>query len=226
MTSLYIFPFRINSKKSKYQFEASSPTDDDEIKRLLEQFLSDGVLPSVSELFLVAALLSRGEKSGKFKAAQRAMQLWDESFYARESRLDLYVRTAFSRNKAAEKERESQIPKSYPASLDEVLRLLMPHKKRSEDRMKIYRDYIRDSLRVSNYMEQGNWSGKPFESTPIPTDDEIGKIIAKKKAEGFSESWYATTREFFLRWFSDYEAKKLSSRAKKAATAKWKIKNA
>jgi len=92
--------------------------------------------------------------------------------------------------------------------------------------MKIYRDYIRDSLRVSNYMEQGNWSGKPFESTPIPTDDEIEKIIAKKKAEGFSESWYATTREFFLRWFSDYEAKKLSSRAKKAATAKWKIKNA
>lgn len=114
---------------------------------------------------------------------------------------------------------------AFPISFDECLRFLMPHKKRPEDRFKIFRDYIRDSIRFSAYMKQdGGWSGKPYESTPIPTDDEVSTIINKQKADGFSEDHYSNTRMFFTKWLADYESKKLSDRAKKGAAAKWKNK--
>jgi hypothetical protein len=192
-------------------------------------------VPSTSQIAHIAAILANGKTlplDHPLVIANEAIKLWEACESMQKTRIYERAKKLHEAEVEISKLRGSvqverigfPTPQKYPVPFDECLRLLMPGKKRSEDRIKIYRDYIRDSLRVSNFMGQGNWSGKPFESTPIPSDEEVAKIMAKYKAEGFSENWYPTTREFFLRWFPDYEAKKLSARAKKGAAAKWKKK--
>jgi hypothetical protein len=155
--------------------------------------------------------------------AERAIKLWDACASVRGLKISERARTLFYAKREINKLLGVQpMPKKFPVPFDECLRFLMPKKNRSETRLKIYRDYLRDSVRVAKYMEQGHWSGKPYESTPLPDESEIEKIIIRHKSEGYTEHWFGVTKDFFTRWYSDYESKKLSERAKKGATAKWK----
>jgi len=168
----------------------------------------------------------REEKVGKRRfanmkrfgnAAEKAMRLWDECFYVRDKRLDLYVRSAFNRLKEAASKGELPIPKSYPVSLDEFLRLIMP-KKRPADRMKLYREYLRLSIRANKqFLPTG--SVMPYENVPIPSDDEVSDLIKMLRARQFNEEQYKNYAEWFLKtnYLQQVEAENRRKRAQAGA---------
>lgn len=98
--------------------------------------------------------------------------------------------------------------KTFPAPLPRVLRFLLPNK-RPEDRMKIYREFVRGSL-------YGN-KGVP------PTDDEVTEAINEVASEGIKTKEHVERladwiHNVFLPW---YTAKNLKKRAKAGAEARW-----
>jgi hypothetical protein len=201
-----------------------------ELNRLLGEIETDGSYPSASELFHVAGLLACGNKISKSKIirvqqlhsfAMDAILLWEECSSVRNGMLDKTARSNLFANKALEAARKAQTPTSYPVPFDEFLRLVMPNKRHS-DRVKIYRDYIRQKIRVDDWMKRGTFSPQDYLNAPIPSDSEIEEVISKHKASGFSVENYEVSRNYFTRWFSRYTENILSARAKKAAAAKWK----
>jgi len=83
----------------------------------------------------------------------------------------------------------------------------MPQK-RPEDRMKIYREFVR-----ANFQYQ---RGIP------PTDDEVATCLDDTKAGLFKSMDYVKTMgEFLLRWLPHYEASNRKKRAQAGAAKRW-----
>lgn len=95
----------------------------------------------------------------------------------------------------------------FPATLESVLRFILP-KKRPEDRMKIYREFVRGSL----LGERGR----------MPTDDEVVACIEVIRKDGFqSMNHVELVAEFMLNWLPRYEAHNRRKRAKAGAAGRW-----
>jgi len=98
-------------------------------------------------------------------------------------------------------------PLKFPAKLSSVLRFLLP-KKRPEDRMKIYREFVRGSLLLSKGIK--------------PTDDEVAasiNAIAEKKFQSIDQ--VNMLGAFLLRFAADYEAYNRKKRARAGALKRW-----
>jgi hypothetical protein len=189
---------------------------------------TDGSYPSATELFHVAGLLARGTKISKSKIirvqqihsfALNAILLWEECSSLRNGMIDKTARTYLFANKALQKARELPAPRSYPVSLDEFLRLVMPTK-RAAERMNLYREYLRLSIRVQNqYLPTG--TAIPFQTVPIPSDDEVSKLIDMLRTRQFNEEQYKNYAGWFLNtsYLKSVEAENRKKRAKAGAAA-------
>ena len=93
-------------------------------------------------------------------------------------------------------------PKNFPVSLDDALKLILPQK-RHPDRMKIFREWLRENIRSGNYMEKYRPAGKTYEDTPVPTDDEVAKDIVRDRKDGLSQFWFNNVCSGIRRWLPE-----------------------
>jgi len=111
-------------------------------------------------------------------------------------------------------------------TFDEFLYVMMPEK-RAEDRMRIFRKFIKDWLTEEIYSAAGygNWPfGHPNGMLGEASDDDVFKKIAQYNEQQFNEVWFNFLKGLFLPWLAEYEANKFVVRAQKGAAAKWKKK--
>ena len=110
-------------------------------------------LPSVLELTQVAALLLK-DKSGVSlnytDAANRVIQLWFACEQERETWHKQNLLREIYRGQADWASTSGKIPKKFPMSFDKFLKIALSHKPRQEDRMKIYREFIRANPNYKN----------------------------------------------------------------------------
>ena len=98
-------------------------------------------------------------------------------------------------------------PLKFPATLASALRFMLPQK-RPEDRMKIYREFIRASL----WTEKGR----------APTDEEVASVINLVTEEKFqSLNHVQHIAEFLERFVPSYESSNRRKRARAGAAKRW-----
>lgn len=185
----------------------------------LEPFIAEvsSKVISTAEIAKLAAVLAHGRQIDSHSLtalAAQAIELWDKCEYARKKKIERLA--IYARAQALDDSLPK--PESYPTPLENFLKLLMP-KKRSEDRMRIYRSYLRDNIRVCEYMKTRSEDGIDFESIPIPSDEEVAKCIALDRERGFSEAVYAMAARQFLRWMDANEGSARKKRAQAGAEA-------
>lgn len=179
-------------------------------------------VPSTSEISNLAAILAHGRdianpQNLKFIATQ-AIALFEECEKARNKRIDMLA--LYARAESINEQREKlPKPKTFPASLDEVLLLWMP-KKRVEDRMKCYRDYIRHCI-----IERKIMSGGEGENPSNSVEQEAENWFSADKQSGFKSVAFDFASDSFLKWFHGYEAENRRKRAKAMAAGRWSKKN-
>jgi hypothetical protein len=91
--------------------------------------------------------------------------------------------------------------------------------------MRLFRQYLRDSIRVHHFMTSDGRLSKPFEETPLADENEVEQAIIGYQQRGIEQGFYGILTEFFLRWLADHESKVRKARAKAGAAAKWKKKS-
>ena len=191
------------------------------------------ILPPVAEIARLAATLAQGKSLGAADcgiAARRAIELWLACEQEREAWISEHVTLPALRELAIADDLANSgnlpAPKAFPVGYDDFLKLSLPGK-RSEDRAKIGREFIRSCLRRDrcslNFAEDEN----PFEKVPIPTDDDCAKAIAKLRETGLSERVYARNvlilREF-AKWYGEQNVKLRNQAAGRASAVKRKAK--
>ena len=174
------------------------------------------ILPPVSEIAQLAALLSHGHPLGLQSwetYAQHAINLWGICHEQRQHWIEkqAHMKLLCAKAEAAEAEGKFPKPKKFPVNLDGFLRLTLPDK-RSEDRMKLFREYIRGSIRVSK-MYQSPPNVIPIEHVPETTDTEIAQAIDSVRQRGYNEYQFKDSFEFLQRFA---ESKKIENRKKRA----------
>lgn len=106
--------------------------------------------------------------------------------------------------KASRGEIELPKPKSFPISLEHLLRLIMP-RKRAADRLEIYREQLRFIL-------------APDGNTIIEhTEEQMDEIIKNKQIRQFNKGQYEISATAILKFLPRYEAKQRQARAKAGA---------
>jgi hypothetical protein len=159
---------------------------------------------SVKELAQLAATLLAGGGLNLSMAAQMAIELWQECRDERERAILRLARR--ERARAAQEELEKLPSPEFPCSYDEFLKFMLPGK-RSEDRAKIHREYVRQQ----------------FQSPP--TDAEISEAITRDKRSKVFVETYSIQASAFRRWYGRYAAENRIRRAKaggQARRAKWR----
>jgi len=175
-------------------------------------------VPSTFELAQIAVQIAQlpTEHTREFSyLAHMAFEMWQACNEERNRQIDRLKLRAEAIAKDQAESNQITKPEKYPASLDVFLRLMMPKKKRRQDRLEFFRKYISDSERVNLYMKQYHGSGQPFSVVPVPRHEEVEKIVAKYQEAGFDESWFWTTADFFRRWLADFEAKNRKQKSSK-----------
>jgi hypothetical protein len=204
LVRFYHFHVSIKEKKTKSLFaprKISLAPDMEAIQPFIAEVSSKVI--STAEIAKLAAVLAQGRPIDSHSLtviATQAIELWDKCEEARKKKIEklaIYARAEAIDNALPK-------PESYPVGFEVFLRLLMP-KKRSEDRMKFYREYLRGSLRFSIYMKQHPPDAIPFESIPIPSDEDIAAVISRERKDGFTESMYSSASRHFLRWMVSNE---------------------
>jgi hypothetical protein len=184
------------------------------------------ILPPVSEIAQLAALISHGHPIGLQTwetYAGHAIYLWEVSFQKREDWIAKQAHMKLLRAKAEKAEAEAKFPKpkKFPVFVDEFLLLTLPEK-RPEDRMKLFRDLIRLNIRVGKQYSGQGGSVIPFERIPETTDSELTQTIDRLRQRGYDEDGFKFAFQS-LRQFADFQAKKnRQKRSKAGADAKWK----
>ncbi|MBI5773294.1 MAG: hypothetical protein HZA89_06070 [Verrucomicrobia bacterium] len=200
--------------------------EDSQIEKELQKFRSmvSRRLPKTPVIASMAAALAHGRPitSDSLKSiAEQAIELFEICEAARKGKIDRLALYARARANAEARPK----PKKYPVSLDEFLRLAMPDKKRPEDRMKYYREWLRGCIRTSKYLEASPMRDKEYDSVPIPSDEEVAAVIAKDIQSGFNEAAYANAYGFFTKWIPKYAAENRRERASAGAKGKLKKKS-
>jgi hypothetical protein len=170
--------------------------------------------PSVSQIAQIAATMAHGRDIAnppnlKFISTQ-AIALWEECEKARDKRIQMLA--IYARAEAIKAQRDKlPKPKTFPASFEESLKFLMPKKKRPEDRMKCYRDYLLNTIERRNVV-----TGTMSE---LSTDQEISQWIESNKKDGFKYEEFDYFSEQFQKWLPKYEAENRRRRATAGAAA-------
>jgi hypothetical protein len=155
-----------------------------------------------SEIAKLAAILAHGRdisnpQSLSFIATQ-TIALYEQCEKARASRIDMLA--LYARAEALTQARKNYPrPKKFPISMDEFLRCLMP-KKRSEDRAKCQREYVRQMIRYK-----------------VPTDADIAECLEREKKEQIAERLFDVRADDFRRFLKEYEAANKLKRARAGA---------
>jgi len=160
-------------------------------------------MPPVLEIARLAAMLAAGNQITKQSArvfAAQAIELWEKCKDERAKRIDVLAIYARAAALKAEK-RKLPRPKSFPASLDDFLRCMMPGT-RAEDRAKFHREYARQMFRDK-----------------VPTDDEVADCVAREKKEEISAYIYEMRADDFRRWLKEYKTANRQRRAQAGANA-------
>lgn len=147
--------------------------------------------------------------------------LWKQTWVV--GRLFGFYKTVILRFAATinDKAPKTQKPFKFPLGFDELLRWLM-RKKRPEDRMRLIRGYLRDTMRTERYMTKYFGSGQPV---PETTDEETAALLSDWKSKLFDEYQCAMIADFFRRWLAQHETQIRQKRAKAAAAERWKKNN-
>jgi hypothetical protein len=87
-------------------------------------------------------------------------------------------------------------------------------KKRTEDRVKCYRDYIRNCINGRKIM-----SGGEGENPSLSVEQETENWFAADKQSGFKSVAFELVTDHFLKWLPQYEAENRRKRATAGAVA-------
>jgi hypothetical protein len=210
LDALYFYHFAATIKRQKIK----SPIEDD---FPIEKFRNEisRRIPSPLEIARLAATIAVGKQMNPQSAtdfAAQALDLWEKSEEQRKKKINHLA--MYSRARAIQKARTNPPrPDRFPASLDEVLKFLMPHK-RSGDRLKFYREYIREKVSFQIWQEQ---EALGDEAVITPPEDQIARWIAADREQGVKEHAYYHYIGDFRRWLPTYEAENRQRRARAGA---------
>ena len=185
--------------------------DWDQFARIREEIGKQ--VPSVTDIAMIAAILSVGPQGNQHPARilpETAFELWTSC--------QSILQTKFVKSADENQRSESTpTPKKYPVKLDEFLRLALPHK-RVPDRMKMFRESVRLSMKMSKqYQASGNVID--FKHVPEPTDDEISEAIIKIRERGFDQARFRNSLITFRQFAEHIGKENRRNRAKAGAEA-------
>lgn len=107
-------------------------------------------------------------------------------------------------------------PKKFPASFKEFLRIIVRGKTET-DRVKMFRDYLRDSIRMGKSFRT---SDRNLANIPKTTLEEWNASLDHYRKKGFELMDWLHVAESFQRWRENRAAHTRTERAKTAANAK------
>jgi hypothetical protein len=178
-------------------------------------------IPPVSEIAHLAALLTHGGPAAFQNpevAARQAVEVWAACSRQRAAWIDGLARRKLMREKEEAKLNALGQPKKFPISLDEFLQLALPDN-RTEDRLKLWRDYLRENIRFCKQYPGTGGSVIPYERIPPTTDDEVADCIARHRKRGFDESQYSNSLTFLRNYAAAIKREKLKIRGQTAGKA-------
>jgi hypothetical protein len=209
----WAFSLEIKNRRPKSVRQPVATADKFPIDKFREE-VARRMVPT-SEIAHLAAILAGGRQINPETAplyATQAIELWERCEAERTKKIDRLA--MFARADAIKQARSTlPQPKTFPVSLDEALRLWMP-KKRPEDRMKCYRDYVRHSIETRKTMNTGLG-----ENSALSVEQEASNWIAADKSSGFKRVPYGLISEQVRRWLPKYEADNRRKRAQAGAAA-------
>ncbi|MDA7522858.1 hypothetical protein N8535_00280 [bacterium] len=200
----------------------------------------DGVkrFPASHDLLYLAVQLAGGSKFSRDEATEyveRAFWLWaaadrfanpDNREAALKPRLsqyskgnkgkEAYAREISEYQRATEEFfRKVVIPKKYPIDFDGFLALILP-KRKTEERYKVYRDYLRHSVRSSKHAHKAE--NIDVSKLPLPRITEVADIMDRHRSEIAikNESEFIAKASPFFEWYNQYQKLNKSERGKKA----------
>jgi len=181
-----------------------TPEQAQELKRIWRK-------PSVTEIAQIAATLARDfEKHNALDylnlCAERAVYLWHSSQWALakdEQERDGQNEGAQLRREAGEGDNTKwkYVPKRFPVRLEKFLKFALP-KRRSPDRMKIYRDTMRKSI------------GLRRRFTASDLENEVGAAMAEIRKAGLNEQQFYSAVAALREYEARLKKENFSKRAK------------
>ena len=194
--------------------------------------------PTSHDLLYLAVQLAGGSKFSRDEATEyveRAFWLWaaadkfanpDNREAALKPRLRQYSKGNKGKEAYAREMSEFQrineeffkqvsMPSKYPVDLDYMLTLVMP-KRQPAERYKIYRDYLRHTVRTSQHAHKAE--NIDVSKLPLPGIEEVSDTLAKHRRDICMN----TETEFIIRastlfnWYQQYLKLSKSERAKNA----------
>jgi hypothetical protein len=155
--------------------------------------------PSRMDLCTLAAALTNGQPvhSGNARdLISQADALWKASGMFIEHKARLANEQAQREQRDRELHRPIPTPKSYPVSLDEFIRLMMP-KMSKTDRMEKLRQFIRERLPMDLAWMAGDMRTSGF--APV-TLEQVNERLDQMRTPGLAHGSYEMTAGNFLDW--------------------------
>ena len=181
---------------------ASSSEDNDPLAPHRKN--ADKELPSVSEIAHLSAIIAHWHDLKTPYAlaylANTSMDIWDACAQQRKRRVDKIACAAHWKAQILEKEKLPR-PKTFPVSFEVFLRFMMP-KKRTEDRAKLHREYVRQCF-----------------GDKVPTETELAEFLSQQKQWQVTQRNYDVMANDFRRFMADYESENRRKRAQAGAHA-------
>jgi len=129
---------------------------------------------------------------------------------------NVYAREFLEYQRATEEFfRKVVMPKKYPIDFDGFLALVLP-KRKPADRYKVYRDYLRHSVRSNKHAHKAE--NIDVSKLPLPKMTEVADIMDRHRSEIVinNESEFIAKASTFLEWYNQYQKLNKSERGKKA----------
>jgi len=176
-------------------------------------------LPCATTLATLAATIERGKPfsvAGAGELARNALMLWETCDRHLKSEIDTRARAAINNEDELEFSGQIVRPKSFPASLADFERLVVPGDNEA-DRRATYRDFLHEYLRGIE-----NPNGSVGRET---TFEAVNTEIERNLNEPWSENFFIVRARKFLEWKKEHDEKTRSARAS-AGGAAMKVKAA
>jgi hypothetical protein len=227
LPSLYHFSFDIKSQNSKLA-GSGFVNASNAARAALEAHQLKREIPPLKDLLNIAAMLAIGrplDDENLRKIAEQAMKLWEACLDGRKQTMKFVSFREKSLKEELVRQNEIPKPKKFPVTFDDFLRLMIGGRYKA-NRVKIYRDYVKELIRRGHASALANPKNHTYkisledaEKLVAPASlDEISDAMQQEAAKVIThEQLYLMRARDFLEW----RAKQPTERAKKAAAKRW-----
>lgn len=177
--------------------------------------------PTRLELCNLAAALANGQTVHIGNAKELVAQadtLWQASgdFLAR---VEIRSRHKSWQTEQAQKFAADMVrAKAYPVRLPEILRLLVSHKKKVEERTEVWKMFVRDCLHKWRAFDSA--SRPDANGRTVATPQEVVTELKRQATEGLTQERFIDMADAFKRWRAETSKPMLTERARTGGKAK------